>query len=93
MYVLLYNIVYVIPLIIIVTIFTISLGRMKLTERQGRTLKLVSGNLIFLLGLILLIKPDLMNNVLSAIILVTVAIAGSYVIVFLTKFCCGKKQK
>jgi len=47
MYVLLYNIVYVIPLIIIVTIFTISLGMMKLSERQGRTLKLVSGNLIF----------------------------------------------
>jgi len=92
LYVLLYNIVYVIPLVIIVTISTMSLGRMKLIEWQGRTLKLVSGNMIFLLGLILLTKPDLMDNILSAIGLVLVVVVGSYVIILLTKY-YERKQK
>ena len=47
----LYNVVYVIPLAIIVLIMTVSLGARKLTEWQGRQLKLVSGLMMFFLGL------------------------------------------
>ena len=85
MYILLYNVVYVIPLVVIVAIFTLSLGRMKLTEEQGKTLKLISGNMMFLLGAILLINPSLMSNIITALALIATAIAASLVIIFLTK--------
>ena len=85
MYILLYNVVYVIPLVVIVAIFTLSLGRMKLTEEQGKTLKLISGNMMFLLGAILLINPGLMSNIITALALIATAIAASLVIIFLTK--------
>jgi len=85
MYILLYNVVYVIPLVVIVAIFTLSLGRMKLTEEEGKTLKLISGNMMFLLGAILLINPSLMSNIITALVLIATAIAASLVIIFLTK--------
>lgn len=63
LYLVFYNIVYVIPLAIIVLVITISLGARKLTEWQGRQLKLLSGLMMFFLGLILLINPGLLNNI------------------------------
>jgi len=54
--------VYIIPLALIVAIFTVTLGARKLTEWQGRVLKLVSGMMMLCLGLVLLIDPSLLNN-------------------------------
>lgn len=77
LYLALYNIVYVIPLAVIVLVITVSLGAKKLTEWQGRQLKLVSGLMMFFLGLILLVNPALLNNaaasagLLAAVILVS----------------------
>ena len=85
MYILLYNIVYVIPLVVIVAIFTLSLGRMKLTEEQGKTLKLISGDMMFLLGAILLFNPGLMSDIITALALIATAIVATLVIIFLTK--------
>ena len=48
-YILIYNIVYVIPLMIIVGITVITFGRRKLSELQGRLLKLFSGIITFVL--------------------------------------------
>ena len=56
-----YNVVYVIPLAVIVGIFAWTMGGRKLTEKEGRILKLVGGALMLALGLILLIKPDLLS--------------------------------
>ena len=56
-----YNAVYVIPLGVIVGIFAWTMGGRKLTEKEGRILKLVGGALMLVLGLILLIKPDLLS--------------------------------
>ena len=74
LYLLLYNLVYVIPLAIIVIIFTVSLGARKLTVDQGRLLKLLSGVMMLGLGLILAIKPALLNNVFTGILLLVTAI-------------------
>ncbi len=60
-YLALYNIVYVIPLAVIVTIFTITMGAHKFTDKQGRILKLIAGLLMLTLGLILLLKPALLS--------------------------------
>ena len=61
-----YCCVYVVPLALIVGIFTATLGGRKLTEWQGRVLKLVSGVMMFGLGLVLLIDPNLLNNPLAS---------------------------
>ena len=60
LYLVAYNIVYVIPLLVIVIIFVVTMGRRKVTEKQGRILKLVSGTLMLVLGLLLILKPELL---------------------------------
>ena len=59
-YLALYNIVYVIPLAVIVTMFAVTMGAHKFTEKQGRILKLIAGLLMLALGLILILKPALL---------------------------------
>lgn len=74
LYLALYNIVYVVPLAAIVGVFTATLGSRKLTEWQGRVLKLVSGVMMMLLGGVLLIEPALLNNPLAAAGLLVIAL-------------------
>lgn len=81
----LYNIVYVIPLAVIVGIFTVTLGSRKLTEWQGRILKLVSGFMMFSLGFVLLLKPSLLNNALISLVIMATALAFAFVVVAVTK--------
>lgn len=64
-----YCVIYIVPLAIIVTIFTVTLGARKLTEWQGRVLKLVSGLMMLGLGLVLLVDPSLLNNPLASALL------------------------
>ena len=64
-----YNLVYVLPLIIIVGIFTITLGSRKLSEKEGRLLKLISGLMMLELGLILVVYPILLNSLLVSVFL------------------------
>jgi hypothetical protein len=85
LYLALYNLVYVIPLLIIVVAFTITLGARKLTEWQGRKLKLISGLMMLFLGLVLLIRPALLTNVLAAAGMLASALLLSWVIISLTR--------
>ena len=62
-YLALYCLVYVIPLLAIVGLFVVTLGRRKLSEREGRILKLLSGVMMMGLGALLLIDPLLISNV------------------------------
>ena len=66
LYLVLYNVVYVIPLAVIVAIFVVSLGGRKLTETEGRLLKLLSGLMMGYLGVALIAKPDVLNSVTGA---------------------------
>ena len=59
-YLCLYISAYMLDDAIMVTIVVVTLGRHKLQETQGRYLKLFSGVVILLLGLILMIKPSLL---------------------------------
>lgn len=83
-YLVVYNIIYVIPLTIVVVIFTVTLGKRNLTEWQGRLLKLVSGNMMLGLGGILMFNPAILSNVFVSLILITSAVVISAVIAFLT---------
>lgn len=61
-YLALYNLVYVLPLLAIVLVFTFTLGARKLGERQGRALKLLSGLMMVGLGLVMLLAPERLSN-------------------------------
>jgi len=73
-YLVLYNLVYVIPLALIVLGFAYTLGGRKLTERQGRLLKLLSGLMMLGLGGLLLLAPAWLDNPLTAVLLLAVAL-------------------
>jgi len=79
LYLAFYNCVYIIPLAVIVVVFTVTLGSRKLTEWQGRVLKLVSGLMMLGLGLVLLIRPALLNSPLASVALLggTLAVAAA----------------
>ncbi|MBC8283686.1 MAG: thioredoxin family protein [Nitrospinae bacterium] len=85
LYLVLYNIVYVIPLTVIVLIFTKTLGARKLSEKEGRILKLVSGLLMLELGLLLLFAPNLLSHLFTAVGLMAGAIIISGTLVYFDK--------
>jgi len=61
LYIALYNIAYIIPLLVIVLIFTATMNHFKLNEKHAKALKLISGLLMLLLGVILLAYPSLLT--------------------------------
>jgi len=79
-YILLYNIIYVIPLIIILLIFVFTLGSIKLSEWGGRQLKLLSGIMIFSFGLIFIINYQLLENIITPVLLLIVSIILTLII-------------
>jgi glutaredoxin len=78
-----YNLIYVIPLAIIVIVLSVTLGRRVLTEWEGRALKLVSGAMMLGLGITLVFAPTLLNNVLISLLILTAAIGSSTIIALL----------
>jgi glutaredoxin len=89
LYLVLYNVIYVIPLAIIVAALSITLGRRAMTEWEGRVLKLVSGFMMLGLGLTLVFAPALLNNVIISMLILTAAIGTSTIIALLFR----KKEK
>lgn len=63
LYLLLYNVIYVVPLLLILLLFTYTLGQRKLQPDEGRLLKLLSGIMMIELGLALLFAPALLGSV------------------------------
>ncbi len=85
LYLVLYNVIYVIPLTVIVLIFTKTLGTRKLSEKEGRILKLVSGLMMLELGVLLLFAPSLLSHLFTAIGLIAMAIIISGTLIFFDK--------
>jgi uncharacterized membrane protein HdeD (DUF308 family) len=56
----LYAVIYILPLLAILLSFIYSFQSSRLSEDQGRILKLFSGIFMLLFGLIMLIKPQLL---------------------------------
>ncbi len=83
-YLLLYNVIYVIPLALIVLAFTYTLGSRKLSEREGRLLKLMSGYMMLGLGLMLVFAPQLLTHAGSAIAVLALALLAAAVTARLT---------
>ncbi len=58
LYLALYNLVYVLPLLLIVLVFVRRMGARRLDEREGRQLKRLSGLMMLGLGLLLAVAPE-----------------------------------
>ena len=79
-YLALYNLVYILPLSVIVGLFVLTMGRRKLSENEGRFLKLLSGTMMGGLGVVLVLSPDWLSQPLVAILLIAGAILLSLVV-------------
>jgi hypothetical protein len=84
-YIIMYNVVYVIPLFIIVLMFVLTLGKRKLTEWHGQVMKLVSGIMLTMFGIIFLVDYRLLENIMTPILLLFISIGATAVIAFLYK--------
>jgi len=86
LYIAAYNVIYMVPLTAIVVVFTATLGARKLTEGQGRALKLLSGLMMLGLGVVLLAAPALLDNLLTTILLLAAALALTLAAVIADRF-------
>jgi thiol-disulfide isomerase/thioredoxin len=85
LYLALYNLIYVLPLLAIVVLFVATLGGRKLKEEEGRVLKLLSGSMMLGLGLVLLVAPESLSQPLVALAVIAAALVLTTVIVALGK--------
>jgi len=92
-YLALYNAVYVLPLLAIVAAFVVTLGTRRLTEAEGRILKLLSGLMMTGLGLVLLLAPKALNSPLTALALMAVAVAATVLLAWLAGRLTGGPQQ
>ena len=60
LYLLLYNIAYMFDDALMVGVVIFTMNKQRLGEQQGRWLKLLSGSIIFILGILLMSKPSLL---------------------------------
>jgi hypothetical protein len=85
LYLVLYNTVYVLPLAAVVVAFSLTLGSHKLSEAQGRVMKLVSGLMMLGLGVVVLVDPGLFGNMLVGAGLLAFALLAAAAIVGLER--------
>lgn len=78
LYLALYNVVYVLPLLAIVAVFVRNMGARKLTEREGQLLKLLSGLMMLGLGSLLLLAPEKLGRIELAVAIPAVAIGSTW---------------
>ncbi len=91
-YLTLYNLIYIVPLLLILLVFVWTLGARKLQEGEGRVLKLGSGNMMWLLGAMLLLYPQGLSHVGIALLLLLVALALTGLIVWVEQRWAGERS-
>lgn len=80
LYLVFYNLIYVIPLLVIVGLFVLKFSSRKLGESEGRLLKLLSGMMMLGLGLVMLVAPMELNNGGIAIALLVAAVLSTVLV-------------
>jgi len=75
-----YNLIYVLPLLLITLVFTHTLGSHRLSTAEGRLLKLLSGLMMLGLGVLLIAAPAALNDIRVALALVAGAIGTSWLV-------------
>ncbi|UCE30082.1 MAG: hypothetical protein JSW68_08185 [Burkholderiales bacterium] len=71
----LYNAVHVLPLVALAAVFMLTLGSRKLQREEGRVLKLFSGLMMVQLGILLLARPNTLDELSAAAGVIAVALS------------------
>jgi hypothetical protein len=66
-------------------VFTIKLGSRKLSEQEGMVLKLLSGIMMLMLGGLLIVSPESLNNIVAAALIIVASISVTWLTVKLTR--------
>ncbi len=61
-YLALYNLIYILPLLFIIALITLSVRSKQLSEKQAGIIKFISGIVMVVLGIILLVRPELLMS-------------------------------
>lgn len=85
LYLVLYNVIYMIPLLLIVLVFTFSVSGRKLQTGEGRFLKLLSGLMMLGLGLMLLLAPEQLGHLWVPLLILGLALLLSLLLRYWTK--------
>lgn len=92
LYIFFYNVVYVIPLIVIVLIFVLTLGRIKLSDWHGQILKLLTGTMLTSFGILFLLDYTILENVVTPILLLVLSLVATAVIAIVWKRVQAEKE-
>ena len=84
-YLLFYNLIYILPLLIIVLLFSWTMGARKLQESEGRKLKFISGVMMLALGTILLFAPEMLQNIIATGLVLLMVILVSVLAIVIDK--------
>ena len=84
-YLLFYNLIYILPLLIIVILFAWTMGARKLQESEGRKLKFISGVMMLALGAILLFAPELLQNIIATGLVLLIVVLVSVLAITIDK--------
>jgi glutaredoxin len=79
----LYMFIYQIDELGIFLIAVITLRASRLEEKHGRILKLIGGTLMLTLAIVMLVNPALMNDVLSSVIIFSIAFGVALLVLFI----------
>jgi hypothetical protein len=80
-----YNMIYVLPLFGIVIAFVWTLGSRKLQPEEGRALKLLSGTMMLGLGAVLLLAPELLEQIGVAVGILAVAVVVTIIVILVDR--------
>jgi len=87
-----YLLIYLLDEVVIFLVAVMKMRSAKMTEEQGRTLKLVAGTLMLVLGLILLVRPEYMESITGLAATFGAAFMITVIIYQLKKFYVKKRS-
>ncbi|HEY4760228.1 MAG TPA: hypothetical protein VIH42_06590, partial [Thermoguttaceae bacterium] len=73
----LYNLIYILPLMLILAAFIVTLGRRRLRSGEGQVLKLMAGFMMLGLGGLLLIAPAALNDARAGLLILVLAVLAA----------------
>jgi cytochrome c biogenesis protein CcdA len=82
----LYMVIYQLDELVIFGTAVVTMRAARLEEKQGRILKLAGGVLMFILGIVMLVDPALMNDLTSALLIFGIALAAMVAILFVHRW-------
>lgn len=85
LYLALYNLIYIVPLLLIVVAFSVKFGSRRLSEDEGRGLKLVSGLMMLMLGLLLVFAPDMLSQIGITVALLAATLAVAALLIWIDR--------